>query len=876
MTKQPTPSVEATVVPADEVSAQGLTGQPGTGSPARHTATRRSVLAWSSALGATATLMSIGGCSNDDDAFPYDHRDHEYVPLPDDAKTVWSACVVNCGSRCPLRLVVQDGQVRRILPDNTGDDSLLGRQIRACPRGRNMRQRIYNPDRIKAPLRRIKGTKRSEGKFEEISWEEALDTVAEKLRYTIDTYGNEAIYKNYGSGVWNAHLGYSGGWHRLFNLLGGSLGYYGNYSYLQISQCTKYHYGSPDEQISNSFEDSVENSKLLVLWGNNPQETRMSGGGLTFVSNYARKAGLRIIVIDPRYSDSAAVLADQWIAPRPGTDAALVAGIAHVLIKENLVDQAFLDRYCVGFDEEHMPEGVPANNSYKSYILGLGEDGVEKTPAWAADITGVNERTIVEFARELGTTKPVNITQGWGPQRHANGENQARAIYTLAALTGNVGIPGGGTGGREGYYWPVTEWFPDGENPVETKISCYSWVDAIDHPEDMTATKDGVRGRDRLKTGIKFLLNYGSNMSGSQHGDINRTRQVLDDESKCEFIVTVDNQFTATAQMSDIILPDCTTSERWDLVPSEYTGDMAYLIMCEKAIEPIFNSRPAYDMCTELAKRLGVEKEFTEGRDLEGWARHMQEETVAAHPEFPSFDELREQGVYRYTNPDGLTVALKEFRQDPDANPLETPSGKIEIFSKQLWDLAKEWEFPNPLPGDKITALPEHVDTWEGALEARTNTKYPLQCIGHHFKGRTHSTYGNLALNREAHHQRVWINPVDAAERGIENNDVVRIFNDRGTIQIPAMVTPRIMPGVISVPQGAWLNLDEEGIDHGGAVNMLTSQHKTPIAKGNGQHTVLAQVKLAPGKPDYPQPDRHENLHEAPVKYTGDYSHTGK
>ncbi|MDO5700842.1 MAG: molybdopterin-dependent oxidoreductase [Bowdeniella nasicola] len=833
---------------------------------------RRSVLAWGSAVGAGATLVSLSGCANTDNDFPYDQRDHEYVPMPADAKTVWSACVVNCGSRCPLRLVVEDGQVRRVLPDNTGDNSLLGRQIRACPRGRNMRQRIYNPDRIKAPLRRVAGTKRSEGVFEEISWDEALDLVAEKLRYTIDTYGNEAIYKNYGSGVWNAHLAYSGGWPRLLNLLGGFLGYYGNYSYLQISQCTRFHYGSPDEQISNSFEDAIENSRLLVLWGNNPQETRMSGGGLTFVSNYARQAGLRIIVVDPRYSDSASVLADDWLAPRPGTDAALVAGIAHVLISEDLIDQDFLNTYCVGFDEEHMPEGIPEHHSYRSYVLGLGSDGVEKTPAWAADVTGVPEEKIVSFARELGTTKPVNICQGWGPQRHANGENQARAIYTLAALTGNVGIPGGGTGGREGYYWPITEWFPDGENPVETTISCYSWVDAIERGEEMTALADGVRGRDRLQTGIKFLLNYGSNIPGSQHGDINHTRAVLDDESLCEFVLTVDNQFTATARMSDLILPDCTGAERWDLVPSEYTGDMAYLVMMEKAIEPLFNSRPAYDMCAEIADRLGVGEEFSEGRDLEGWARHMQEQTVAAHPEFPTFDELREQGVFRYHNPDGLTVALKEFREDPEANPLDTPSGKIEIFSSELWEMAKTWEFPNPRPGDVITALPEHVDTWEGALEARSNTTYPLQCIGHHFKGRTHSTYGNLTLNREAHHQRVWINTLDAKDRGLATDEMVRVFNDRGTIQLPALVTPRIMPGVVSVPQGAWINIDEDGVDHGGAVNMLTSQHKSPIAKGNGQHTVLVQVEAAPASASYPSADRHENLYEEPARYTGDYS----
>ncbi len=724
---------------------------------------------------------------------------------------------------------------------------MLNRNIIACPRGRNFRQRIYNPDRIKTPLRRVEGAKRSEGKFEEISWEEALDTIAEKLKYTYDTYGPEAIHKTYGTGVWNAHLAYSGGWYRLFNLLGGYLGTYGNYSYLQISQCSRYVYGAPDEQISNSYEDSIENSKLLVLWGNNPQETRMSGGGLAYTSLEARKRGLKVIVIDPRYSDSASLLADDWYAIRPGTDAALVAGLVHVMINEDLHDQDFLDKYCVGFDEEHMPDGAPENASYRAYIDGTGYDKIEKTPEWAADITGIPANRIRKLAREIAQAKPANICQGWGPQRHANGENQANAIHILAAITGNVGIPGGGTGGREGYYWPTSVSLPDGTNPVETSISVYGWTDAIDRPEELTATKDGIRGADKLSTGIKFMLCYGSNMLASQHSDINRTREILDDESKCEFIVGMDNQMTASMKLCDIVLPDTSSAERWDLIPSEYTGETAYLIMGEKAIEPLYDSRPALEVTSQLAHRLGVGDEFDDGKkNTEDWARFIMEESQKADDRFPEFDDLREKGVHRYFREGGeYTVPLKEFREDPEANPLETPSGKIEIYSTLLADIADEWEFPSGLAGDVVTPIPAHVDTWEGAIEARENAEFPLQCFGHHYKGRTHSTYGNLTKLREAHPQKVWINTLDAADRGIENNDSITIFNGRGKIKSQAFVTPRIAPGVISVPQGAWLEINSDGIDEGGAVNMLTSQHPTPLAKGNAQHTALVQVEKA-------------------------------
>lgn len=804
--------------------------------------TRRSFLKWSGvAAGGTALVASTTNLGMPG-AVPAVAADG----MADADATVWSACVVNCGSRCPIRLQVKDGVVARVLPDNSGDDTLMNRTIRACVRGRNMRQRIYNPDRIKKPLKRVEGAKRSDGKFEEISWEEAIDLVAKKLKYTYDTYGPEAVFKSYGSGVWNAHLGSSGGWARLLNLMGGSLGYYGNYSYLQISQITRYFYGALDEQPSNSIEDSIENSKLLVLWGNNPQETRMSGGGITFTTAMAKKAGLKIIVVDPRYSDSASVLADEWIALRPGTDAALVAGMIHVMLEENLQDQDFLDKYCVGFDEDHMPDGAPANGSYRAYIEGKGADGIEKTPEWAAEITGVPANRIRMFARELAQAKPANITQGWGPQRHLNGENQALAIYLLACVTGNVGIPGGGTGGRDGYYWPITAWLDDGTNPVETSISVYTWTDAIDRGPEMTALKDGVRGKDKLETWIKFLLFYGSNMGSSQHGDINRTREILDDESKCEFIVGMDNQMNATMKLCDLVLPDTTTSERWDLVPSEYTGDMAYEIMCEKAIEPLYESRPALEVTAAIAEKLGIGDEFTGGKKTtEDWARELQAQNHEANDHIPDFDSLRKMGVYRYTDPNGLYVGLKDFRKDPEANPIETPSGKIEIYSSQLADLAATWEFDENREGDRITPIPEYIPTVEGVEDARANKKYPLQCIGHHFKQRTHSTYGNLSFNNEAHPQKIWVNTFDAGDRGIENGDQIQVYNDRGRIQSQAFVTSRIAPGVISVPQGAWVEFDDDGVDHGGAVNVLTSLHTTPMAKGNGQHTALVQVDKA-------------------------------
>lgn len=798
---------------------------------------RRAILKWGAAVGGGAALIGTGAYLG---VLPGvgPAQAAPLTPAGDDVMTYWNACLANCGSRCPLRLEVKDGIVTRVLPDNTGDNTLGNQTIRACVRGRSQRQRIYSAERIKTPLKRV--GKRGEGKWEPISWDEALDTVAAQFRRVIDTYGNEALWYHYGSGSTGGNITKRGTWPRLMNVLGGYLGFYGDYSTGQFTASAQFQYGT--FIYSNSLEDAA-NSQLLVLWGNNPIETRMSGGGELFVTQQTkRNSKVRTIVIDPMYSDTAQGVADEWVAIRPGTDAALAAAFAHVMITNDLVDQKFLDEYCVGFDEEHMPQGIPAGNSYKSYILGLGPDGVEKTPAWAAKITGIPAAKIEQLGREIGRAKPCAIVQGWGPQRHANGENQARAIFTMAALTGSVGIAGGGTGGREGNYnFPLAK-FPLLDNPVTTQISHFNWFEAIQDGPSMTAKSHGVRGADRLKTGIKMMVVNSSNALINQHSDVNLTRTILEDDTKCEFIVVIDHQYTSSAAYADILLPGTTNFEEADVIPDGFSGDLGYAIAGQKAIEPLFEARTGYDICTELAQRLGVEQEFTEGRTQEEWVTYLIEQTRQEEPAFPSQEELEATGVFRQRNPEGHFIALKDFREDPVANPLATPSGKIEIFSQQLWEMSQTWELPE---GDKITALPEHIVTWESAEEAKTNEQFPLQMIGHHYKGRTHSSYANIPWMLEAHPQIAMINTADAAARGIENSDTIQIFNERGRIQLQARVTPRIAPGVISVPQGAWSNTNKDLVDVGGNINSLTKAHPTPIAKSNPQHTNLVQVAKA-------------------------------
>ncbi|EDL0635484.1 dimethyl sulfoxide reductase subunit A [Salmonella enterica subsp. enterica serovar Newport] len=733
-------------------------------------------------------------------------------PAKTGEKVVWSACTVNCGSRCPLRMHVVDGEIKYVETDNTGNDDYDGlHQVRACLRGRSMRRRVYNPDRLKYPMKRVGA--RGEGKFERISWDEAYDIIATNMQRLIKEYGNESIYLNYGTGTLGGTLTRS--WPpgktlvaRLMNCCGGYLNHYGDYSSAQIAAGLNYTYGGWAD--GNSPSD-IENSKLVVLFGNNPGETRMSGGGVTYYLEQARqKSNARMIIIDPRYTDTGAGREDEWIPIRPGTDAALVNGLAYVLITENMVDQPFLDKYCVGYDEKTLPASAPKNGHYKAYILGQGKDGIAKTPEWAAQITGIPADRIIKLAREIGSAKPAYICQGWGPQRHANGEIATRAISMLAILTGNVGINGGNSGAREGSYALPFERMPTLENPVETSISMFMWTDAIERGPEMTALRDGVRGKDKLDVPIKM-------------------------------IVVIDCHMTSSAKYADILLPDCTASEQMDFALDASCGNMSYVIFTDQAIKPRFECKTIYEMTSELAKRLGVEQQFTEGRTQEEWMRHLYEQSRKSIPNLPTFEEFRKQGIFKQRDPEGHHVAYKDFREDPQANPLTTPSGKIEIYSQALADIAATWELPE---GDVIDPLPIYTPGFENYNDPLTD-KFPLQLTGFHYKARVHSTYGNVDVLKAACRQEMWINPMDAQKRGINNGDKVRIFNDRGEVHIEAKVTPRMMPGVVALGEGAWYDPDAKRVDQGGCINVLTTQRPSPLAKGNPSHTNLVQVEKA-------------------------------
>ena len=757
----------------------------------------------------------------------------------------WSQCNVNCGGNCVFQWHSRDGKIVYMESDNTGDDAL---QARACLRGRSMRRWINHPDRLTKPMKRV--GKRGEGKFEEISWDEAIDTIASELKRVIDTYGNEAIYKIYGSGMYSATGNPSS---RLLNVLGGCLGGMYDYSTNMLSAALPFLYGEDcgpyDNVFASSMTEAELHSDLVVMFGNSPAETRMGGANIVWdfarVREAVKERGGRIVNIDYRLNESSSGHPDEWLPIRPGTDAALASAIAHEWVVNDQIDLEFLHTYCVGYDEETMPESAKGQNkSYRAYLMGEGYDMVEKTPEWAAPITQIPADTIRALASEIAAAEAPFIMQGWGPQRHTNGEDTSRAICMLPILIGKIGLPGTNTGQREAEpAVALVGGLPSlsDKSTVEAAIPVYQWLNAVDHGEEMTATNAGISGVDKLSCGIKFIWSYAGNCITNQHGDINKVHDILQDESKCEFILVWDTVMTDSAKYADILLPDAMRAEQLNMYTNGYTEYYAGVTVGGPAQEAPGECRPSYDVCADIADKFGKRDEFTEGKTQEEWIQELYEAGAAEDADLPSWDEIREQGVYKRELPPA--IGLEAFRNDPEANPLKTPSGKIEIYSEQLADIAATWELEDD---EVINPIPVFTPGFQGY--GSVTDEYPLYCAGFHHKSRTHSSFGFIEELEQVARQQLWMNPLDAEPRGIADGDTVAVKSPAGEIRIEAKVTPRIVPGTIGIPQGAWHNADMDGdrVDTGACVNTLTTYKPTPLAKGNGPaHSIIAQVTKA-------------------------------
>ncbi|MFX1337319.1 MAG: molybdopterin-dependent oxidoreductase [Promethearchaeota archaeon] len=712
----------------------------------------------------------------------------------DDIKIVRSTAAFDCGGRCPIKFHVKDSKIIRI----DGDD-LVGEenQLRTCVKCRALRQHIYHPERLRYPLKRV-GPK-GEGKFERISWDEALNEIAEKIKYTIENYGNEAIFLPFGGGYLGALHNGLPAMVRLFTHLGGYSSNHGNVSSEGCVWATQATYGSPF--VGHSRDDML-NSKLIILWGWDPARMN-SGTDAMYNLVKAHEKGAKVISINPRYSDTDVVVADTWIPIIPGTDVAIMAAMANIILKENLQDQAFLDKYTFGFDK------------YRDYVMGQ-EDGIEKTPEWAEKICQVPAEMIRELAREYATTKPAALMDCQGPARSAMGGQYNRGAITLSAMTGNIGKHGGSAcGGLMGI--PIAHMFfgpfilPPSRNPVEenhpNKVSVRGSVNLTHRLITRVHTnKMFDQILEGKKGGYPYDIKFGwfcNNNFLNQLGNSNHNAKAL---KKLEYMVSAELFMTPTARYADIILPVTSFAERSDLTRPWPSGP--YFGFMNRAIEPVGECKSDLEIAELLADKLGIEKfsKTNEERQLKKFWRNTRD----IKKYITDYDKYKEDGIWR-VELDEPYVAFKKQIEDPENNPFNTPSGKIEIYSQKV----AEVNDPNMAP------IPKYIHIWEGKFDPLTE-KYPLQMISPHPKNRVHSELYHVEWLKEVDPHKCWINSVDAESRGIKTGDLIYVHNDRGIISIEAWVTERIIPGVISIHEGAWYTPDEEGIDRGGCVNTLT------------------------------------------------------
>jgi biotin/methionine sulfoxide reductase len=719
-------------------------------------------------------------------------------------------------------------------PAEDPDPSAILGNIAAAPRHAT---RVARPAVRAGYLEHGPGSTSQRGRepFVEVAWDEALELIASELRRVRDTHGNDAIFAgSYGWGSAGRYHAAAPHLQRFLAGIGGFVASRNSYSSAAAETLLPHVLGNVRTLMSDgvTWDEIVAHTDTLVAFGGMPHRTQaVAHGGVA--RHVARAAltdavarGAHLVLVSPLRDD----LADaQWLAPRPGTDAAVMLAIAHTLLVENLYDKAFVERCCVGFEE------------FAAHLRGE-DDGVEKTAGWAASICELPAETILALARRMASGRTlINVSHSL--QRAEHGEQPVWLGVVLAAMLGQIGAPGGGFmyalgimahGGRPPLAASLGS-LPRLPNPVQRFIP-------VARVSDMLLSPGGrcdYDGRELVYPDIRIVQWAGGNPF-HHHQDLGRLRRGW---GRPETVIVHEPFWTATARHADIVLPSTITLERDDLGAS---ANDPKLIAMKQAVAPFGEARDDVAVFTELAEAFGTRAQFTEGRTPAEWLRHLYDQLRAKLADgghrAPGFDEFWEAGELE------LPVRssgrwLSAFAREPDAHPLTTPTGKIEITSATIAGFG----YPD-CPGRPTWLAGEE---WLGAPRA---CQFPLQLLSNQPATRLHSQldFGAVsAASKIAGREPVRLHPRDAAQRGIADGDVVRLFNDRGACLAGAVLSDALRPGVVQLATGAWYDPDDElGLCRHGNPNALTRDVGTSrLAQGSTGQLVLVEVERFRGTP---------------------------
>lgn len=698
---------------------------------------------------------------------------------------------------------------------------------------------VHSPLRIARPAVRASWLKhrgapelRGVDGYVEVDWDTALGLVHDELQRVRARHGPTAIFG--GSYGWSSagRLHHARTLtHRFLYAGGGCVDQSGNYSWGAAQFLLPHIIGTyaPVTGRITDWNSVVGHTRLLIAFGGIPlRNTQIASGGAGDHSApgwlaRARQAGMRTVVVSPTRGDAPAALAAEWIPIRPNTDAAMMLGMAHTLLAEGRHDRDFLARCCNGFEQ------------YADYLLGRA-DGQPKDAAWAARICGVPADTIRALARDAAGTRTL-LSCSWSLQRGHRGEQPYWGSVALAALLGQIGLPGGGFAFGHGSMNGAGNPRPDlpapemraGRNPAGASIPVARLTDMLLRPGEPYE----FNGRTGTYPDIRLVYWAGGNPF-HHHQDLNRLMRAW---ARPETIIVHEPWWTPTARRADIVLPATTTLERNDIGGSSRDR---YLLAMRQALAPVGHSRNDFDIYRELAARGGFEHAFTEGRDEMTWIRHIYEQMrpawEAAQLTLPAFDEFWERGHVALPPPARDFVLFEQFREDPTAHPLKTRSGRLELHCAAIAEFGYDDCPPHP------AWLPP-VE-WLGTERA---ARWPLHLVTCQPADRLHSqldpapaTRANKVAGREA----VLLHPDDAAERGIAQGDVVRLFNDRGACLGGAQLSADLLRGVVVMPTGAWFDPQDDALERHGNPNVLTVDVGTSrLAQGPSALSALVQVE---------------------------------